>query len=326
MGKKIRWGIIGCGAVTEQKSGPAFNLAPHTELVAVMRRNAALAKDYAARHGIKQYYTNADELIADHHVDAVYIASPPASHKEIALKVAAAGKPCCVEKPMALNYQECQVMQDAFAAKNLTLFVAYYRRSLPRFRQIKEWIDKDYLGKIRVVNWQLYKPPNHLDLARKNNWRTQPEISGGGYFVDLACHGINLFQWLVGDITAASGLTLNQQGLYPAEDAVTAQWIFANGALGSGCWNFAAYHREDKVSIIGEKGEIKFSVFMQEPIVLSAEKKNETLLIDHPKHIQYDHVANMSSHLLQQAIHPSLAADAAQTSWVMDCILNPSST
>ncbi len=326
MENKIRWGIIGCGAVTEVKSGPAFYLAPNTELVAVMRRNSALAKDYAARHGVKQYYTSVDALIADEHVDAVYIATPPASHQEIALKVAAAGKPCCVEKPMALNYRECQIMQNAFADKNLPLFVAYYRRSLPRFKQIKEWIENGYLGKIRMVNWQLYKPPHRIDLERKTHWRTQPQISGGGYFVDLACHGINLFQWLVGDITHACGLSLNQQGLYPAEDAVTAQWMFANGALGSGCWNFATHSHEDKVSIIGEKGEIKFSVFMQAPITLSAEEKNETLLIDHPKHIQYDHVANMSKHLLQQTRHPSLAADAAQTSWVMDCILRATST
>jgi predicted dehydrogenase len=75
--KNIRWGIIGCGNVTELKSGPAFQKVSGSELVAVMRRNAALAGDYAQRHGVSRWYADASELINDAEVNAVYIATPP---------------------------------------------------------------------------------------------------------------------------------------------------------------------------------------------------------------------------------------------------------
>ena len=135
--KTLKWGIIGCGDVTEIKSGPAYQLTEGFELLSVMRRNEDKLMDYVKRHGIKKYYTDGDELINDPEIDAVYIATPPDSHAQYALKVAKAGKPCCIEKPMAPNYRECLDINKAFEKSGLPLFVAYYRRSLPRFNQIK---------------------------------------------------------------------------------------------------------------------------------------------------------------------------------------------
>ena len=89
----VRWGIIGCGDVTEVKSGPGFYQAERSRLVAVMRRNRELAADYARRHNVPRWYDRAEQLIADPEVDAVYIATPPDSHLYYALQVAAAGKP-----------------------------------------------------------------------------------------------------------------------------------------------------------------------------------------------------------------------------------------
>ena len=131
--KTIRWGIIGCGDVTEVKSGPALQKADHSALVAVMRRNGQLAEDFARRHGVPQWYDDAAALIHDPAVDAVYIATPPSSHKEYTLMSAAAGKPVYVEKPMARNTAECQAMIAACHKANVPLFVAYYRRALARF-------------------------------------------------------------------------------------------------------------------------------------------------------------------------------------------------
>ena len=102
--KVIRWGIIGCGNVTEVKSGPAYQKTEGFTIEAVMRRDAAKAADYAKRHGIAKHYSNADDLINDPEIDAIYIATPPDTHKYYGLKVAASGKPCCIEKPLAPNY------------------------------------------------------------------------------------------------------------------------------------------------------------------------------------------------------------------------------
>ena len=319
----VRWGMIGCGAVTEVKSGPAFQRAAGSALTAVASRTFASAQDYATRHGVPFVYEHVDDLIASNHVDAVYIATPPSSHRELALRVARAGKPCCVEKPMAMDADECLSMVSAFEERRLPLFVSYYRRSLPRFVEVKNWLSQELIGPVREVRWHLVKPPTPRDLSGEPNWRTDPRTSPGGYFSDLASHGIDLLQYLLGDIEFASGVAVNQQGLYAAEDAVTACWKFANGVLGSGSWNFGADHRKDEVQIIGARGTIRFSMFDEAPLEACVGGVERSLFIANPVNIQIHHVENMIRHLRTGAPHPSTGVEAARTSRVMSDILGP---
>ncbi|MDP5081653.1 MAG: Gfo/Idh/MocA family oxidoreductase [Winogradskyella sp.] len=319
--KIINWGIIGCGKVTELKSGPAYQKTEGFQLIAVMRRDYAKAKDYASRHKVSKFYTDADALIYDPEIDAIYIATPPDSHEYYALKVANAGKICCIEKPMAPSYEACMTINDAFRTKNLPLFVAYYRRSLPRFTHIKSWIDTQQIGDIRHVNWHLSKPTNTTDLSKVYNWRTDAKIARAGYFDDLASHGLDLLAFLLGDISKASGIGINQQGLYTAMDAVTASWLHQSGITGSGSWNFGTERRIDEVQIHGSEGKIEFSVFEEKPISLEKNGKIESLFIEHPENVQLYHVQNMKKHLLKESIHPSTGESAVQVAWVMDKIL-----
>lgn len=319
--KIIRWGIVGCGNVTEIKSGPAYQKTEGFKLMAVMRRDADKAADYAKRHGISKYYTDADALINDPEIDAIYIATPPDTHKYYGLKVALAGKICCIEKPLAPNYKESLEIYEAFKAKNLPLFVAYYRRTLPRFKQIKTWIDTNSIGDVRHIRWHLSKPATPQDLSGDYNWRTDAQIATGGYFDDLASHGLDLFIYLLGDIKEVSGISLNQQGLYFAKDAATACWLHDSGITGTGSWNFGCNMREDIVEIFGSKGKITFSVFENEPLVLSNEQGKIELLIEHPENIQLYHVRQMREHLLGNSEHPSNGLTGSKTSWVMDKII-----
>ena len=322
----IRWGILGCGNVTEVKSGPAYQHTPGFAVQAVMRRDAQKAADYASRHQVPVWYSDADALINDPDIDAIYIATPPDSHLFYALKVAAAGKICCVEKPMALNAEECTQMNAAFAAAGQPLFVAYYRRSLPRFLQVKQWLDAGLIGTVRHVQWNFSRSPNPVDLSGAANWRTDPAQAGGGYFVDLASHGLDLLMYLLGDMQQVQGRALNQQGLYAAEDAVTAQWLFApdaNGhiATGSGFWHFGADGRRDAVEIIGSLGHIRFSVFQDEALQLSVNGVTESVFIENPAHIQHYHVANIAAHLRGALQHPSTGDSAMRATAVMQQIL-----
>ncbi|WP_194767443.1 Gfo/Idh/MocA family protein [Tamlana sp. I1] len=322
LNKNINWGIIGCGNVTEVKSGPAYKLTKGFNIAAVMRRDADKAKDYAKRHNIETFYSDADQLINDPNIDAVYIATPPDTHKYYALKVAEAGKPCCIEKPLSPSYADSLVVYEAFKAKKLPLFVAYYRRSLPRFLKIKEWLDADLIGDIRHISALLSKPASETDLSKTYNWRTDVNIAPAGYFDDLASHELDLFTFFLGNIKEAQGISLNQQGLYTAKDAVTASWLHENGITGSGTWNFGCHDHLDKVTIYGSKGTIKFSVFHDNPIVLKSESKNESLFIENPKHIQFPHVENMKNYFdNHDKTHPSTGETALHTSWVMDKIL-----
>lgn len=320
--KTIKWGIIGCGNVTEVKSGPAYKNTLGFELVAVMRRDEEKVKDYANRHGIKKYYTNADDLINDEDINAIYIATPPDTHKLYALKVAKAGKICCIEKPMTPSYADSLEVFNAFNEKNIPLFVAYYRRSLPRFLKIKEWLNNNYIGDVRHINWHFSKPASVIDKSGDYNWRTDANIAPAGYFDDLASHGLDLFNFLLGDIKEVHGISLNQQNNYTAKDAITACWLHETNITGSGSWNFDSHHSIDKVTIYGSDGKMEFSIFHENAIVLESVTKNEELFIENPSHIQINHVEGMRDMLINKIFqHPSTGKTALHANWVMDKIL-----
>ena len=318
--KKIRWGIIGCGDVTEVKSGPALYKTPDSELVAVMRRDADKARDYAARHNVPRWYADADALIADAEVDAVYIATPPDSHADYTARVARAGKPVYVEKPMARTHSECAAMVAACKEAGVPLFVAYYRRMLPAFRKIKSLVEEGTIGAVRYAAIELCQPAS--DDSANLPWRLVPEISGGGYFFDLASHQLDFLDYLLGPIAAATGHATNQAGHYAAEDAVTASFAFASGALGTGAWNFAADARKDRIEIIGDRGRLCFSTFAFTPVELTTDTGAQTFAIDPPAHVQQPLVETVVDALLGRGECPSTGESAARTSRVMDLIVH----
>lgn len=322
--KTIRWGMIGCGDVTEVKSGPGFQKADHSRLVAVMRRNGHLAKDYAERHGVSRWYTDASALIHDPEVDAVYIATPPSSHKQYAIMTAAAGKPVYVEKPMALNFAECQEMIETCRSAGVPLLVAYYRRALPRFLKIKELIESGAVGKVRFVSVTLYQPTAPEDLSsEKLPWRVVPEIAGGGRFVDLASHTLDFLDYALGPIVEAHGLTSNQAGEYKVEDIVTGTFKFQSGVHGTGAWCFSAYDKCDVTEIVGSEGRISFSTFDAEPVKLITAEDTIEYAFDYPQHIAQPLIQTVVNELIGVGRCPSTGESAARTSWVMDQMLKP---
>ncbi|MBN2004519.1 MAG: Gfo/Idh/MocA family oxidoreductase [Anaerolineae bacterium] len=319
----IRWGIIGCGDVTEVKSGPGFQKAAHSGLVAVMRRNGDLARDYAQRHGVPRWYDNAESLIHDPGVDAVYIATPPAFHKPYTLMSAQAGKPVYVEKPMALNYEECQDMIQACRAAGVPLFVAYYRRALSRFLKVKELIDAQAIGEVRLINITLYRPlaPEELN-SQTLPWRVMPEVSGGGHFVDLAAHMLDLLDYVFGPIRCVQGFAANQAHKYPAEDIVTSTFVFESGIHGAGSWCFTAFDKRDVTEIVGSEGRLVYSTFDDRPIVLTTSTGSTEFSYDYPPHIQQPLIQTVVDALNGAGSCPSTGESAARTSWVMDQMLS----
>ena len=320
--KTIRWGIIGCGNVTEVKSGPGFEKARNSGLVAVMRRSGELARDYAQRHGVPRWYDDAKALIHDPEVDAVYVATPPSSHKDYTILAAQAGKPIYVEKPMALNFGDCQEMIEVCRSVQVPLFVAYYRRALPRFLKIKELLDAQAIGDVRFVTVTLYMKPRPDELDPQNlPWRVIPEVAGGGRFVDLGSHMFDFLDYILGPIGEARGFAGNQQDLYPAEDGVTAAFVFESGVQGVGVWNFGAFEEVDMTEIVGSKGKISFSTYDAEPVVLTRDDGVTEFATEYPQHIQQPLIQAVVDDLNGVGRCPSTGESAARTTWVMDQIL-----
>jgi len=319
---EVRWGVLGVGNVCEVKSAPAMKIIPNSKLVAVMRRDESKVIDYAKRHGVSKWYTDAQKLINDPEVNAVYIATPPNAHLELTKLTAAAGKPVYVEKPMARTFVECQQMVQTCEESGVPLYVAYYRRALPHFVKIKELIDQGILGEIRAVHINLKQSLKPTIVANlENNWRIDPEIAGGGYFFDLASHQLDLLDFFFGPITHANGFSSNQGKAYDAEDIVVGSFVFKGGVLGTGNWCFTSSENSeiDEVIIYGNKGLIRFETFGQGEFILELNGKSmETFHFDLPKHIQEPLIETIVGDLLGKRNCPSLGKSAARTNWAMD--------
>lgn len=319
----INWGIIGCGDVTERKSGPAFNKVNNSRLVAVMRRNSLLAEDYAKRHKVPKWYDNAQDLINDKDINAIYVATPPGSHAEYTIKAVEAGKPVYVEKPMAANYSECLRMIEASEKYKVPVYVAYYRRTLPGFLKIKELIQSGTIGKVRFVQIQLFFPPTEDEKSGKLSWLVDPEIAGAGHFFDLACHELDYLDFLFGPVIGVKSTVLNQAGLYKAEDYVSASFFFNNNiaATGTWCFNASSESRRDLIEIIGEDGIISFSCFTFDPIVLNNKNGIRKYANETPENIEFNLIEQVVNSLSGKGEPVSTAVSASRTSKVLDDIV-----
>ena len=320
----VKWGFIGCGEVTEKKSGPAFSLIEGSEVVAVMSRNPARARDYAERHHIARWYTDAQSLLDDPDVNAVYIATPPSSHATYAIMAMKAGKPVYVEKPLAASYEECLRVNRVAQETGMPCFVAYYRRYLPYFQRVKDIVRSGQIGKVVGVQIRFAVPPRDVDYNRRDlPWRVQRDIAGGGYFYDLAPHQLDLLQELFGPITRVVGFYANRAGLYETEDTVSAAFQFPDGLPGSGTWCFCAHEsaRTDRIQIIGDRGCVVFSVFTYEPIDLYVEEGRQVIPIQNPPHVQMPLIQNVVNHLQGKTLCRLDSVSATSVNWVMDKIL-----
>lgn len=323
--KQINWGFIGCGEVTEKKSGPAFNEVEGSQVVAVMSRSENKARSYAERHHVRKWYTDASELIEDPDVNAVYIATPPSSHATFAIMAMRAGKPCYIEKPLAASYNDCIRINRISEQTGVPCFVAYYRRYLPYFQKVKEIIVSGTIGNVVNVQVRFSVPPRDLDFqsGKEMPWRLQPDIAGGGYFYDLAPHQIDLLQNLFGVITRAHGYPANRAHLYQAEDTLSACFFFESGIPGSGSWCFVGHEsaKEDCIEVIGEKGSLSFSVFTYQPIeVITSEGKN-SITVPNPPYVQLPLIKSVIEHLQGIGECDCTSASATAVNWVLDRVL-----
>jgi 1,5-anhydro-D-fructose reductase (1,5-anhydro-D-mannitol-forming) len=319
LGRKraVRWGIIGCGDVTEIKSGPALQKAEGSALAAVMRRDPSRAADYARRHGVPRWYDDGDALIRDPEVDAVYIATPPETHAHYALKVAAAGKPAYVEKPMARSAIECDRMVEAFARAGLPLFVAFYRRRLPRFLAAEELIKAGTLGRLTGVDYHLAAPFHR----GPQGWYVDAAAAGAGHLLDTGSHVLDIIDYLLGPLADAAGFAANRAGSYATEDTVALSFRTSTGVPGAMACNYASAISDDRLRIAGTEGELTLPVIFPGPLRLETAQGVQVLDRPDPPHVQQPLIQSVVDDLLGLGLCPSTGESARRTSRVMDRVL-----
>ena len=318
--KEVKWGFIGCGNVVENKSGPAFNTAENSMVYAVMRRDIKKAEESAKKLGAKKWYDNVDDLLKDEEINAVYIATPPGLHLEQAIKCCKAKKPTYIEKPFARNYKEALQITEMFEKAGVPLYVAHYRRALPKFIKIKEILESGKIGKIVEADFRLNRKYDYDQVH--NTWLYNTELSGGGKFYDIAPHSIDIMVDLLGNFTKINGIATNNNKEYKVEDIVVMSFETDKGIIGTANFNSIALDKKDKMIIYGTNGKLEFSMHGNDDIVITTKEGEERLQINNPKIIQENMVHDVVKALLTgEHLHTCSGREALETSSIMDEVL-----
>ena len=319
---QVKWGIIGCGDVTEIKSGPAFNNVPHSSLVAVMRRDKEKLLDYVQRHQVPKWYTDAEELIRDPEINAIYVATPPSSHEAYVLASIAAGKPVYVEKPMSVDAASARRMTEEARRRDVKMVVAHYRRAQPLFQAIRKWVNEKVIGEPRYVRSEIRKRLLTLEELQdpKTAWRVDPSVAGGGLFNDLSPHQLDLMYYFFGKPAKSVGFAINQGGRYAAGDMVAGTVLFANGVMFSGTWNFSTSETPevDLCEIVGDKGTIRFSFFTHQPVTITVNESAEKRTFDPIPHVQQPMIEQVVSYFRGAAPNPCPGEEAVSVMEMID--------
>lgn len=322
----IRWGIIGVGDVCEVKSGPGFYKAPNSILLAVMRRDGEKAKDFAARHHVDLWYDNADSLLANPAVNAIYIATPPAQHKDYAIAALNAGKNVYIEKPVTLNAIECDAVIAAEKASKKKVSVAHYRRYVPCFMKVAELIRAGAIGEPLMVQLDMLQPAaSKIISTTDDNWRVNPALSGGGLFHDLSPHQLDLMLYWFGSVTQASGFGYNQRQLNAADDCVHGWAKFDSGVVLQGRWHYAVAqaHTRDLCEIIGTTGKLAINFFGQQVIRLTNSNGEQEIMIPNPQHIQQPMIEQVNGYFRGERDNPCSVTEAKAVMELIDCFSKP---
>jgi predicted dehydrogenase len=304
----IGWGVIGVGDVTERKSAPAVFRAADSDVVHVMRRDADKARDFARRHGVERWSTEASAVVDDPDVTAVYIATPTATHAEYAIAAARAGKHVLIEKPMAMSAAEAARMVEAADGAGVHLWVAYYRRALPRFAKVRELLGAGVVGRTLSAHTTWRKPTDFT------GWRWDPERNRGGEFYETACHTLDVLDHLLGPASDVAGVASADH------HAVSASYRFGD-VVGSGSWAFGTPDLVDETVIVGTQGVLSFASFAPTPVRLVTADGAAAYEVPDPEHVHGPLVTTILDELRGRGSCPSTGRSALRTSEVMDTII-----
>jgi UDP-N-acetyl-2-amino-2-deoxyglucuronate dehydrogenase len=255
--RPIRFGLVGCGRISQNHIGAVAAHADRAVLTAVCdvvpERVAAAAASTGATG-----YSSIDELLAhEPRVDAVILATPSGLHSSQAIVCAAAGRHVVTEKPMATRWQDGKAMVTACDSAGVHLFVVKQNRRNPTLQLVKRAVQKQRFGRIYMVNVNVFwsRPQSYYDGA---SWRGTWEFDGGA-FMNQASHYVDLLDWLIGPVESVQAYTATLARNIQVEDTGVLSIRWRTGALGSMNVTMLTYPKnlEGSITILGEKGTVR---------------------------------------------------------------------
>lgn len=314
MPRILRWGIIGCGDVVERKSGPSIQQAGRSQIVALMRPSREKLRPLAEALGVSVWTDQADAVLEHPSIDIIYVATPPSSHKQYVLAAAKAGKNVLVEKPMGMETDEGRRMIEACDQAGVELFVAYHRRFHPHVVHMRKLIREGRIG--RPV--QAFVDIAHGPPANTNIWRFDPEISGGGLFVDTGSHRVDVIVSLLGEVDEVCGVATTFDPECRVEQAVSLCLRFRSGAQCVVTGDFYSRRRADRLEIIGTEGKVFAERLGEHAFVLQSGEARETFSFDPYPAPHLGLIRHIEEVLLDGKTNESSGRDGLITEKVLD--------
>jgi predicted dehydrogenase len=308
----IRWGIIGCGNVAEFKSGPPLYRTPGSELIAVMRRDATKAADFAQRHGARRWYTDSAALIADTDVNAIYIASPHELHVEHVRLAAKAGKIVLCEKPLGISTAEAQACVEVCRLHGVPLSVPYYRRYWPIVRKMRELLNDGAIGRVVAARVQL---ADYFAGDPDRLWLTSRASSGGGALANAGSHWVDLIRYLLGEVVNVSAHCSSHVSGFETEDTIVVQLETIAHALVSLSITLQSPINTNEFDISGTEGRLLASPLSDGRLILDrAGEEPQVMVLPRSRFAHAEFIAELVDRLRSDQSVP-VAGEEAVVVW-----------
>jgi predicted dehydrogenase len=226
--------------------------------------------------------------------------------------------PVYIEKPVGIDLPAARRIAAAVSAAGVRACVAHYRRRLPAFVAVKQWLAEERIGRVQQVDLRLWKATPKENAG----WRLDPAVSGGGHFHDLAPHQLDILLYYFGQPLKVSGISVGADARIA--DQVSGQILFPDAVLFNGSWNFTAPadREEDNCTITGEKGTIRFHFFRDFHLAtMETAAGTESFRFDTPANVQAPLIAEVVQYFRGQGTNPSPVEDAVTGMQMMEQLL-----
>jgi scyllo-inositol 2-dehydrogenase (NAD+) len=264
--RRLGVGLIGLGRLGRVYARDLSTRIAETRLVAVADLSSGLAAEVAEEFDVPAGYESPHDLIADAKVDAVVVASPTHTHRDVVLAAVAGGKPTFCEKPLALSLEECRQVQAAVARHGAFFQMGFMRRFDPGYVAGKRQVDDGRIG-TPVVFKATSRDPYRPSLEYAN------PASSGGILVDMGIHDFDLARWFMGDVATISAIggTLAYPELATVGDLdnAIATLIFSSGRLGVIDLTRNGFYGYDiSTELLGTQGTVRIGYLRETPILM----------------------------------------------------------
>ncbi len=259
--KQTKIAILGAGFISDIHMESYQRFVPEAEVVAVYARDIEKAKTFAQKHDIPHWYNSLDDAICNSECEVVDICLPNFLHHNATLRSAAAGKHIIIEKPLAVTLEEADEMIDACKTAGVKLMYAEELCFAPKYERVRQLVNEGAIGDIYMLKQAEKHSGPHSD------WFYDIDLAGGGVLMDMGCHGIAWFRWMLKNAKALSVYATMSTVLHKektrAEDNSVVIIEFENGvtAVLENSW---AKHggMDDKSEVYGTGGVIYADLFM----------------------------------------------------------------